>query len=75
MVAEFERDLIRQRTCEGMVIARAKGRLRGRAPKLSANQEAHLVKLHAAGEHTASELAELFGIGRTTVYRVLETCE
>jgi DNA invertase Pin-like site-specific DNA recombinase len=49
MVAEFEGDLIRMRTREGMKIARAKGRLRGKQPKLSVRQEAHLVALHRAG--------------------------
>jgi DNA invertase Pin-like site-specific DNA recombinase len=34
MVAEFEADLIRARTREGMTVARAKGRLRGKQPKL-----------------------------------------
>jgi DNA invertase Pin-like site-specific DNA recombinase len=72
MVAEFESDLIRMRTREGMAVARAKGRLRGRQPKLSRVQEAHLVKLHATGEHTTSELAELFGVARSTVYRALD---
>ncbi|NES17287.1 MULTISPECIES: recombinase family protein, partial [Micromonospora] len=50
MVAEFEADLTRMRTREGMKIAKAKGRLRGKAPKLSVKQEAHLVALHQAGE-------------------------
>ncbi|MDM4719677.1 recombinase family protein [Micromonospora sp. WMMA1363] len=45
MIAEFEADLTRLRTREGMKIAKAKGRLRGKAPKLSAKQEAHLVAL------------------------------
>jgi DNA invertase Pin-like site-specific DNA recombinase len=36
MVAEFESDLIRMRTREGMAVAKAKGRLRGKKPKLSA---------------------------------------
>lgn len=35
MVAEFEADLIRMRTREGMALARARGRLKGRAPSLS----------------------------------------
>ncbi|MEU4607465.1 helix-turn-helix domain-containing protein [Kribbella sp. NPDC023972] len=60
------------RTREGMAIARAKGRLKDRAPKLSATRQAHLLKLHAAGEHTIAELAELFEVSRPTVYRVLE---
>jgi DNA invertase Pin-like site-specific DNA recombinase len=72
MVAEFEADLIRTRTREGMKVAKAKGRLRGKQPKLSAPQEAHLVELHAAGAHTSAELADLFGVARSTVYRALE---
>lgn len=71
MVAEFERDLIATRTREGMAIAKAKGRLRGRAPKLSKTQEAHLVELYDAGGHTGMELAELFNVSRATVYRAV----
>ena len=66
MVAEFEADLIRMRTREGMKVARAKGRLRGKQPKLTPQQEAVLVGLHEAGEHTSSELAALFGVARST---------
>ena len=72
MVAEFEADLIRLRTREGMKVARAKGRLRGKQPKLNARQEAHLVAMHETGEHSTGELAELFGIGRSTVYRAIQ---
>ncbi len=72
MVAEFETDLIRARTREGMKIAKAKGRLRGKQPKLSPKQEAHLAGLHASVEYTMSELAELFSVGRSTVYRAVE---
>jgi DNA invertase Pin-like site-specific DNA recombinase len=71
MVAEFESDLIRMRTREGMKVAKARGRLRGKQPKLSPSQEAHLVALYAAGEHTVSELEELFTITRSTVYRAI----
>lgn len=71
MVAEFERDLIAARTREGMAIAKAKGRLKGRKPKLSEAQEAHLVELHEAGNHTGAELAELFNVSRSTVYRAI----
>ena len=70
--AEFEVDLLRLRTREGMAIARAKGRLRGKQPKLSGRQQAHLVQLHQSGQHTIAELAELFSVSRPTVYRVLE---
>ena len=66
MVAEFESDLIKMRTREGMKVARAKGRLRGKKPKLSPRQESHLVELHHAGAHTSAELAELFSVARST---------
>jgi DNA invertase Pin-like site-specific DNA recombinase len=72
MVAEFESDLIKLRTREGLAVAKAKGRLRGKQPKLTARQEAHLVQLYDAGEHTPAELAELFSVGRSTVYRTLD---
>jgi DNA invertase Pin-like site-specific DNA recombinase len=72
MIAEFEADLIRMRTREGMKVAKAKGRLRGKQPKLKPKQEAHLVELHAAGQHTTAELAELFGVARSTIYRTLQ---
>jgi DNA invertase Pin-like site-specific DNA recombinase len=72
MVAEFEADLMRARTREGMKVAKANGRLRGKQPKLSRAQEAHLVELHGAGQYTSAELAELFSVARSTVYRALQ---
>jgi len=72
MVAEFESDLIRMRTREGLAVARAAGKLRGRKPKLTPRQEAHLVDLHRAGGKSTADLAELFGVGRSTVYRAIE---
>lgn len=72
MFAEFESDLIRQRTRDGMAMAKAAGRLRGRDPKLNARQRAHLYELHIAGAHSARDLADLFGISRATVYRTID---
>jgi DNA invertase Pin-like site-specific DNA recombinase len=72
MVAEFESDLIRLRTKEGMKVAKAKGRLRGKQPKLNRRQEAHLVALLKDGEYSTAELADLFGVARSTVYRAVE---
>jgi len=71
MVAEFEADLARMRTREGMKVAQTKGRLRGKQPKLSPRQEVHLVSLYRGGEHTVGELEELFGVTRSTVYRAI----
>ena len=72
MVAEFEADLIRLRTREGMRVAKAKGKLRGKQPKLNSRQEAHLVDLFPAGRAQHPELADLFSVTRSTVYRALE---
>ena len=66
--AEFETDLIRMRTREGMAIARAKGKLRGKQPKLSDKQQRELCRMHATGEYSISDLAELFFVSRPTVY-------
>ena len=62
MIAEFESDLIRMRTREGV---------RGKQPKLKPAHEAHLVELWRAGQHTSAELAELFSVARSTVYRAV----
>ena len=70
--AEFEADLLKMRTREGMAIARSRGRLKGKKPKLTARQQAELVRTHATGEYTIAELMEVFSIGRATVYRVLD---
>ena len=70
--AEFEADLIRMRTREGMAVARAKGKLKGKKPKLSDRRQAELRRMHDAGDHSISDLAEVFDVSRPTVYRVLQ---
>lgn len=69
--AEFEADLIRMRTREGMAIARAKGKLRGKMPKLSEKQQRELRRMHDSGNYSISDLSELFSVSRPTVYRTL----
>ncbi len=71
-VVDFEADLIRSRTREGLKAAKAKGRLRGKPPKLSPDQQARLVDLHHRAGRSPEELAEIFDVARSTVYRVLE---
>jgi Resolvase, N terminal domain/Helix-turn-helix domain of resolvase len=72
MVAEFEADLIPSRTREGMRVAKAKGHLRGKQPKLNPRQKAHVVELLRSGEYTTAQLGDLFGVARSTVYRAVE---
>ena len=69
--AEFEADLLKMRTREGMATARARGKLKGKQPKLTAHLQAELVRMHATGGCTIADLMEVFSIGRATVYRVL----
>ncbi len=54
-----------------MAVARARGRLKGKQPKLTARQQAELVRMHGSGEYTVAELMEVFSVGRATVYRTL----
>ena len=68
-LAEMERDLIRERTTAGLRAAKARGRLGGRRPKLTAQQLAHAKKLLADPETTGAEVAKTFGIARSTLYR------
>ena len=70
--AEFESDLIRLRTREGMAIARAKGKLRGKKPKLNGRQSRELRRMYDTGEYSVSDLAEVFSVSRPTIYRTLD---
>ena len=70
--AEFEADLLKMRTREGMAIAKAKGKMRGKKPKLTEKQQKELLKMHETGDHSISDLAEIFSVSRATIYRTLQ---
>lgn len=72
MVAGFERDLISMRAKEGVAVARAKGHLKGKQPKLSTTQRRLLFDVQDRGEYTQAEIAELFNVSRATTYRELQ---
>jgi len=55
-----------------MQVAGPKGSTARQAAEADARPEAHLVALHRAGEHSTAELAELFGVARSTVYRAID---
>jgi len=54
-----------------MAIAREKGKLRGKQPKLSDKQQKELCRMYKTGQYSISDLAELFSVSRPTVYRTL----
>lgn len=70
-VAEFERSLIKERQREGIAIAKAKGKYKGRKPSLTSSQVNEVVELKAAGVSIA-EIARRYGVSRPSIYRALE---
>jgi DNA invertase Pin-like site-specific DNA recombinase len=69
--AEFEHSMMAARTREGLASARARGRLGGRRQKLTNEQIVKMRKLVDVGEMPMSDIANLFGISRGTVYNYL----
>ena len=70
-IAEFERDLINTRTAEGRAAAKQRGVKFGRTPALSAEQLAQLKAEVETGQLSMSALAKKYGVGRSTVYRLV----
>lgn len=71
-LAQFERQLIRERTQAGLSAARARGRKGGRRKRLDVKRRAHAVELYKARKHTAKEICALMGISRATLYSYIE---
>jgi DNA invertase Pin-like site-specific DNA recombinase len=69
--AEFERSMIRERTRLGLLAARERGRIGGRLPKLTAHQRAEAIRMVNSGEKTASEVARLFHVHRSSISRLI----
>ena len=70
-LAEFEADLIRERTNAGLAAARARGRRGGRKPVMTAAKTAAARQMHDAREHTVDEIAAALSVSRASVYRAL----
>lgn len=68
VLAELQRELIVANTRDGLAAARARGRKGGRRPRLNAGQVAHAQELYDTGDRTVQQIADLFGVPRTTVY-------
>ncbi len=69
-IAQFERDLIAERTLEGLKSARARGRKGGR-PKTNNEAINKAVKLYKTGQYSIREITELTGVKKDTLYRNL----
>lgn len=69
-LSQFERDLIVQRTSEGLQAARARGKIGGR-PKIDPKTLDKAIKLYQSQTHSVSEITSLTGVSQSTLYRAL----
>lgn len=69
-LAEFERNLIRERTHAGLAAARARGRAGGRKPKLDAQQIHEINRLMTDPNVSVNQIAKRYKVSRTTIYKV-----
>ena len=67
-MAEFERDLIRERTTAGLKAARARGRHGGR-PKANKSKIELALKMYRSKDYTVAEIAKATGVSKSTIYR------
>ena len=75
-LAEFERDLIRERTNAGLAAARARGNVGGRPRKLQSNAKVALARhMFASKSHSIPEMCSTLGISRATLYRCVKEVE
>ena len=71
-LAEFERNLIRERTQAGLQAARVRGRKGGRPAALNADQQALAVQLYHQKQHTVQQICDMMGISKPTLYKYIE---
>jgi len=69
--AEFEREMIRERTQAGLQAARAEGRIGGRPPKLTEQQRQDIADNVLSGRKSGADMARLYSISETTVSRIV----
>lgn len=72
-LAEFERNLIRERTQAGLVAARARGRLGGRPKSLDSDKRQAVAKLYDDGKMPVMEICKMFKISKPTLYKYVKS--
>jgi DNA invertase Pin-like site-specific DNA recombinase len=70
-LAEFERDLIRERTAAGLDAARARGRRGGRPSVMTAHKLRVAQEMHRSGQYLVAVIAKTLGVSRASIYRHL----
>lgn len=71
-LAEFERDLIRERTEAGLKAARARGKMGGRPPLLDNRQITRMVEMYDEQKNTVAEICKIYDISRPSFYNYLK---
>lgn len=71
-IAEFEHELIKERTVDGLEAARSRGRNGGRKPTLTPAAVRQAQAMYDSGEHTVEQIAKAFKTTRPTIYRALD---
>tara|TARA_R110001583_G_scaffold186189_2_gene346820 strand:+ start:11902 stop:12600 length:699 start_codon:yes stop_codon:yes gene_type:complete len=74
-LAEFERNLIRERTHGGLQAARARGRKGGRPKSINKDKQALAVKLYQEKKHTINQICEMMEISKPTLYKYIEAAK
>lgn len=72
-LAEFERNLTRERTQAGLQAARARGRKGGRPKVLNKDKQALAVQLYDERKHTVAQICELMGVSKPTLYKYIDS--
>lgn len=70
-IAEFERNLIRERVNAGLGAARARGRVGGRPQKLTAAKKAMALQLYADKKNSIKDICETLQVSKATLFRIL----
>lgn len=71
-LAEFERDLIRERTHAGLKAARVRGRMGGRPPMLDSRQINRMIEMYDEQKNTVAEICKIYDISRPSFYNYLK---
>jgi DNA invertase Pin-like site-specific DNA recombinase len=71
-LAEFERNLIKERTQAGLMAARARGRLGGRPKSLDKDKRQAVAKLYEDGKMPVMEICQMFKISKPTLYKYVK---
>ena len=70
-LAQFERELVRERTLAGLKAARARGRMGGRKPLMTPDKTTTARRMYEQQELTVEQIARAVGVSRSTIYRAL----